>query len=615
VNGAWFTGCPSEKDLEREKSPEFLEYVESRGNLVDFCRMEVNNCPIMATKLSFEYPALRDLFEEHLDPRRTESASFLIWYLQNYLRLDPVEATDAVCDQKGDKGVDGIYVNEGDATIYILQSKISQRSKSSIGDTPLKEFRGTLAQFKDESAIQNLIASGGKADVARLVQRLDLVTKSKTHSVRGIFVSNIDLDGNGSAFLKSAPEIEFIGRSELQTSYISDERSKPVATNADFDISGFSVSEYIVDSATKALIAPIKATKLAALQGIADQTLFDYNVRGSLGKTQVNRDIVASIKQPKSHKLFPLFHNGITVICESLESTADKIKIKNYYVVNGCQSLTALYENRTALTGDLRVLTKFAKMVVPSELATQVTRFSNNQNGVKPRDFKANDPIQIRLKKEFLKNYSGVYDFEIKRGELTSGKVITNEDAGLYLMAFDLKEPWATHRKYQVFDDKHADLFARPEVTADRIVASHLLAEVITEYSARIDNSLFGKYVLTKYALLYILRLVLEVDEIGKQLIRNPSAFTRTDEVRNRLQACIRMLMNDIVVDVNAEINEVGEDFDYRGKLRDAAWVKDLAKKVVSNYTKLVQRQRIPPFGEQWKAYKPKATVRFKRVI
>jgi len=36
-------------------------------------------------------------------------------------------------------------------------------------------------------------------------------------------------------------------------------------------------------------------------------------------------------------------------------------------------------------------------------------------------------------------------------------------------MAFDLKEPWGTHRKYQVFDEKHADLFARPEVTADRI--------------------------------------------------------------------------------------------------------------------------------------------------
>src|ERR1051325_2593583 len=96
------------------------------------------------------YPKILDLFPQHLDPKRTESASFLIWYLENYLRLDPVEATDAICDQNGDKGVDGIYVNDSDATIYIFQSKISQKAKSSIGDTSLKEFRGTLAQFKDE---------------------------------------------------------------------------------------------------------------------------------------------------------------------------------------------------------------------------------------------------------------------------------------------------------------------------------------------------------------------------------------------------------------------------------------------------------------------------------
>lgn len=295
----------------------------------------------MATTLDFGYPALLDLFPEHLDPKRTESASLLIWYLENYLRLDPIEATDAVCDQNGDKGVDGIYVNESEASIYVFQSKISQKTKSTIGDTALKEFRGTLTQFKDPTALQNLISSGGTADVVNLVKRLDLVAKIKTHAVKGVFVSNIDLDANGEAFLKSTPEITFVGRTELLAKYISDERNKPVATTAEFDVSGFSVSEYIVDAGTKALIAPIKATELTALRGIADQSLFDYNVRGSLGKTQVNKDIVGSIKDPKTHKLFPLFHNGITVICESLDVTADKIKIRNYYVVNGCQSLRA----------------------------------------------------------------------------------------------------------------------------------------------------------------------------------------------------------------------------------------------------------------------------------
>lgn len=569
----------------------------------------------MATKLDLTYPAILGLFREYLDPKRTESASFLVWYLENYYRLDPVDAVDSVCDQKGDKGVDGIYVNESEACIYVFQSRISQKAKSSIGDTSLKEFRGTLAQFKNEASIQNLIMSGGKADVVNLARRLDLVTKVKTHAIKGVFLSNVEIDANGLAFLPCAPEIIFVGRQTLESAYISGERSKPVATAAVFDVSGFSVSEYIVDASTKSLIAPIKAIELAALRGIADQSLFDHNVRASLGKTQVNKDIVSSIKDPKTHKMFPLFHNGITVICESLNATADKIKIKNYNVVNGCQSLTALYENRSVLTDDLRVLTKFAKMTVPSTLATQVTRFSNNQNGVKPRDFKANDPLQIRLKNEFAANYTGAFDLEIKRGERSSGgEVITNEDAGLYLMAFDLKEPWGTHRKYQVFDDKHADLFARPEVTADRIVACHLMAKVIQEESAKIKNTLFGKYVLTKFALLYILRLILEADPVGREAIQAPSKFVRNTAARQHFETCIRRLVADIIVNVNGEVDEIGDEFDYRGKLRDADWIKELAKKVVGNHIKLVQRNRIPSFGSEWASYKPKSIVRYRRV-
>jgi hypothetical protein len=31
--------------------------------------------------LNLDYPAILELFRQHLDPKRSESASFLIWYL------------------------------------------------------------------------------------------------------------------------------------------------------------------------------------------------------------------------------------------------------------------------------------------------------------------------------------------------------------------------------------------------------------------------------------------------------------------------------------------------------------------------------------------------------
>lgn len=551
--------------------------------------------------IDVDYPALLKLFPEHVDPKRTESASFLIWYLENYYRLDTLEAVDAVCDKRGDKGVDGIFVNDNDKTITVFQSRINQSSDTKIGDSSLRTFAGTLSQFKNAETIQNLITSAGNAQVAAVAKRLDLINKISTHQLRGEFLSNVDVDKNGADFLQSHPNITFVGKTALKSSYISDARDVAVHAGVTFDIGGFHVTEYTVDAKTKAVIAPIKATELVALQGIADQSLFAYNVRGPLGRTQVNRDIVTSIKDKGTHKLFPLFHNGITVIANELDMGSGTLSVRDYFVVNGCQSLTALFDNKDQLTDDLRVLTKFIKLEPASPLAKQVTEFSNNQNGVKPRDFMSNNPMQIRLQNEFRTEYGGQYAFEIKRGEAPgSGPVISNEDAGLFLMAFDLKEPWGTHRKYQVFEDKYADLFGRPEVTADRIVLCQVIVEAIDEALPSVKNQLFARYRLTRYMFLYIVRVILESDSLAQEILGNPGKFVRDKTSRDHFRECIRNVVGDVVVDLNAEVDEYGDDFDYRDKLRDSEWVGQLSRKVAADHLKLVKRNRIKSFQEEW---------------
>jgi AIPR protein len=551
--------------------------------------------------IDLDYPALLGLFPQHVAPKRSESASFLIWYLENYYRLDGVEAVDSVCDQKGDKGVDGIFVNDNDQTITIFQSRISQSSKTTIGDTSLKEFAGTITQFQDAGTISHLIATAGNAQVAALAKRLDLVNKIATHELRGEFVTNIDIDQNGLSFLKHNPHIAFVGKKTLVSTYISEQRDLPMHGPMKFDIVGFPVSEYIVDANAKAVIAPIKATELVAMEGIGDQSLFAYNVRGPLGKTQVNKDIVKSLKDSRSHKLFPLFHNGITVIAGNLQTDAQTLTASDYFVVNGCQSLTAMYNNSENLTDNLRVLTKFIKMDPRSPSAKMITEFSNNQNSVKPRDFKANNQIQIRLQNEFTRHYAGQFELEIKRGEaLGPGNVISNEIAGLYLMAFDLKEPWATHRKYQVFEDKHADIFGRPEVNADRVVMCQAIMDAIESHIFDIHNKLFGRYILTQYLLMFIVREIFDNDEFAQEILARPEKFVRDKDSRSRFYNCVKALMGDIIVDLNAEVDEFGDDFDYRDKLRDSEWVKSLSKKIVADHLKQIKRARIPSLKQEW---------------
>ena len=556
--------------------------------------------------MDFNYPDILKLFPEYCDPKRSESSSFLIsfliLYLENYYRLDPREAVDSVCDQNGDKGVDGIFVNDNTQTIVIFQSRISQKN-TTVGDVSLKEFAGTLNQFQDADSVRKLIDSAGRAQVAALIARLEIIDKIGEYELRAEFLSNIGLDANGAAYLEQMPEMSFVGREVLEATYISDERDAPIHTPISFDVSAFQITEYTVDADSKAFIAPVRARELIKLDGISNQALFVHNVRGPLGKTNVNKAIAASIRDPYLHKKFPLFHNGITIIAGGIEATNEKLTISDYFVVNGCQSLTSLFVDKKEVTDNLYVLAKFIKVEPASSLAKQITEFSNNQNGVKPRDFKANSSPQIRLQNEFEKFYPDTYRYEIKRGEAPKdGVLISNEDAGLYLMAFDLKEPWATHRKYQVFDDKHGALFGRPEVTADRIVLCQVLREEIDEVSRDINNSLFGKYVLTRYLLMYIVRELLEEDASGKEAVRNAKTFVRSKDKRDRFRKCIRTLLKDVVIDLNAEVKEHGEDFDYRGKLRDEAWVTNLSKTIVTDSQKQVSRGRIPSFSQDWEA-------------
>lgn len=556
-------------------------------------------------KPNLSYPAILDSINPYKSDKRTESAAFLAWYLANYYRLDELEAIDCICDQPGDKGVDGIYVNEGAGTIDIFQSKISQSDNSTIGDSQLKQFHGTLAQFQSVANLQSLLDSAGDVQVASLIRRLDLLAKIEDYEVRGIFIANLNIDHNGLSYLQTVP-LKFVGRSELEESYISDQKEQMHTGEAEFDTFGIIISEYTVDQETKALIGPVLASDLVKLGGIADQSLFSANVRASLGNTKVNKDIAKSIRDSSLHKAFPLFHNGITVLAKSVSAQEDKLTIKDYYVVNGCQSLNALYLNRAHISGDLRVLTKFIQVEADSDLSELITTYSNNQNGVKARDFKSNHPIQTRLQTEFEKFYSGEFAFEVKRGEPQAPNAvsISNEEAGLLLIAFDLGEPWTTHRKYQIFEDRYTEIFGRPDVTADKIVLLYEISQILRGKLPELKNQLVGKYLLTLFIMLFAIRRILEQDAVGQDIISSPYKYVRQQETRQKLKQLMVSIIADLIIDLDVETQDLAADFDYRGKLRDRDYVLGIVNNLLASHRKDVVRNKTLSIEQAWHTIK-----------
>ena len=460
-----------------------------------------------------------------------------------------------------------------------------------------------MTQFASVQSIENILSSAGDIALTRLIKSANLISLLPSYQVRGIFLTNSNTDANGEAFLKHAQNIDFQGPPQILEAYISDKKDALQQGEAKFDISGLLRATYTVDKETHTVIAPVLASELVALKGIEDQSLFSLNVRASLGNTKVNRDIVSSIKNKALHKLFPLFHNGVTVLAETVSSTDEQISIKNYFVVNGCQSLNALFRNMKELTSELRVLTKFIQVPADSKLSELITSYSNNQNGVKARDFKSNNPIQTRLQNEMVAKFKGRYTYEVKRGEpLAQGEAISNENAGLYLIAFDLKEPWTTHRKYQVFDEKYVDIFGRPEVTSARIVFCHELFRQIHNRVDQLKNQLVGKYVLTQFFLLYVLRRVFDSESFGAKLIKEPEFFVNTEAQIIKLRKFIGQLLDGLMIDLNLETENLGDEFDYRGKLREKEFINKLSNDLLSSYLKDIKRGKALPLQSLWDA-------------
>ena len=552
--------------------------------------------------LDLTYPNILQTIGDHVIIESTESRAFLAWFLQYFYRLDETEVYDCICDGKNDQGVDGIYVNDQLDQVDIFQATIAQGEKD-LGDVNLKEFSGSLSQFQDPASIKYIRESSQNTELIGILKDKDIESKiARGYKVRGIFLTNMKRDHNAARFLKISPHIVLYDRFELDRSYIPIEKTGPIQTEMSFSIASVNHLEHAMGTDLKMVIAPISAQELVKIDGIENGELFAWNVRQWLGRgTGVNKDIEKSVKDKTEHVYFPAFHNGLTVLCERLDIDGARVKIKGYAVVNGCQSMTGLYENRNHLTDDLKILTKFIEIRPDSDLALKITDHTNNQNGTTPRDLQSNTLIQTRLQTEVHDKYKGDRFYRIKRGEhpeWASDKVIENELAGLILLAFDLKNPSSSHQKYKLFDAFHSDIFGRPEVNADRIVLLHDLYESIVNGVKKMTNKLFGSYRITIFFLVYLVREALEGDEKGKLFCKNPSEF---NYIRETLKNDIfPSLVEPIIVLLDTEATRRKEPenggFDYKRELKSPKAIQEMKGSIISQYQIILNNGYTPSF-------------------
>ena len=554
--------------------------------------------------LNLDYSNLIEIIKPYKTTGRTESAAFLHWFLVNIYRLEQIEVDSIICDGQGDKGIDGIYINDNEGCIDILQSKIVQKDTKTLGDTQLKEFIGSLSQLETEDGIDSLINNTGNTQLKNLLTDNKEKLYSSDYFIPGIFITNASKDSNADDLLQTIPssiKLEVWDKPEIIRMYVSSDKAIRATSELSFDVFGWDYSDYNVDNVARVIIASVRATEIVKMDGIHNQQLFDLNLRKSLGKTKVNKDIFQSIENQSEHNRFLLYHNGITIICSSLDtSEEDKIKIKDYAVVNGCQSVSCLYAKRYKLTEDLRIIARIIEIKSNSELISNITYNTNNQNGIKLRDFRSNTDTQIRIQEDINKNHPQ-YFYQIKTGEKVPKDriAIDNQLAGRLLIAFDIQRPWAVQGIKKIFEDSHAEVFARPEVTGGRIVTLFKLYTEIIKDIEQIEPELFQGYQITKFMLLYLLSEILSQEELGMQFRRKPESFCQTPEQEELLIKSIHTIVKDLIVDLNGEFEDRGgENFDFKKTYKSPKLLKELTSDVLKAYKKLINRGRLDSFSQ-----------------
>jgi|GEM_PF-1110963 len=536
---------------------------------------------------------------------RAQSASLLLWFLEHILRLDEVEAQDAVCDASGDQGIDGLIVSEVDREIILLQSRRKKQLKGTLGDSDLRTFVGSKVHFASGATVRNLISTTEGTELHRLLVSHKIDEKiDAQYTLRLVFACNAPCDDNARRYIAAATAQDVIldvwdltrlapVLRQLKREWFVQDRFRAKLERAHFFVEGPKASPNLV-------IAAIRAQDLIKLPGISDFRVFAQNVRLGLGRTRVNRDIDRAVSNEDEHARFLQFHNGLTIVARELSIGHNWLTMKNYSVCNGCQSLLSFWNNSSSLTPDLWVLVRLVKVGADRDLAESIAYRTNNQNPISLRDLSANDAVQLQLKAEFDGYFGDLCIYAIKRGAASALDELPNETAGQLLLALYNGKPWSAHQKYRIFEDFRVVIF-RYGRTAPQIRLAQLLMTLVQAELSEIKNERIRKYGLTRFVALWLVGEVLRLSPDGGSLLDSPLPYLRIrDDVgrdfENQLCEHLRPIVSSIVVDLDVAFEERGTGFDYKSALKSEKEVMSIRMEVLRGLKKDLRTGRMSAF-------------------
>ena len=131
------------------------------------------------------------------------------------------------------------------------------------------------------------------------------------------------------------------------------------------------------------------------------KSVFYENVRDFQDYNPVNLEIQGTVRDADRRDRFAVLNNGITIVAREISSAGDDLQIRDFQIVNGCQTCHVLFDEQENLSPSMAVPIKLVE-TRDEDVIANITAATNRQTAVTDEDLAAQERFHKELEALFV---------------------------------------------------------------------------------------------------------------------------------------------------------------------------------------------------------------------
>lgn len=354
--------------------------------------------------------------------------AFNFWILDKLFKIDEDVIESYIVDYN-DKGIDCYVWHEESGDLYLIQNKYFSEDNRSLSNEYIQNDFLTRAigalekdSYSRDSDLQQIYNRNSSRD--------DFMIHYHLYVTNNVSKSDAIMNGIKKFNEYNCPHVaEIYGLDDIGNLYFGE----PIKDKQTFKFTLTTINKGTVLSvdninydlglnidARYSLVPVYKLYEMCKKAKEKEYALYEANIREYLGTSgSVNKKIMETLRNPKDRVNFFFYNNGITIIADQISKVEKKGKISEFeiinpQIVNGCQTVSTIYETLNSLSvnsleeefKNTYVMVKV--LSIPSKedssmakLYHDIVTYNNSQNAINQKTFAASADEFKRIQSEF----------------------------------------------------------------------------------------------------------------------------------------------------------------------------------------------------------------------